>query len=36
VIDENDSDLEKQFDPRISIFHPISIADDFEKFRINV
>jgi hypothetical protein len=36
VIDESDSQKEKHFDPRISIFIPISIADDFEKFRINL
>jgi hypothetical protein len=36
MIDENDSQYEKQFDPRISIFLPILIADDFEKFRINL
>jgi hypothetical protein len=36
VIDESDPQSEKHFDPRISIFLPISIADDFEKFRINL
>jgi hypothetical protein len=36
VIDEGDSQNEKQFDPRISVFLPISISDDFEKFRINL
>jgi hypothetical protein len=35
VIDESDSQHEKHFDPRISIFLPISIPDDSEKFRIN-
>jgi hypothetical protein len=32
VIDESDLQDEKHFDPRISIFLPISIADDCEKF----
>jgi hypothetical protein len=32
VIDESDLPYEKQFDPRISIFFPISMTDDFEKF----
>jgi hypothetical protein len=36
VIDENDLQDEKQYDPRISTFLPISISDDFEKFRINL
>jgi hypothetical protein len=36
VIDESDLQNEKQFDPRISIFLPISIADDPEKFSINL
>jgi hypothetical protein len=36
VIDENDLQCEKQNDARISIFLPISIDDDFEKFRINL
>jgi hypothetical protein len=36
VIDESDSQHEKQFDPRISIFPPISIADDSQKFRISL
>jgi hypothetical protein len=36
VIDESDSQYEKHFDPRISIFLPISIADDSEKFLINL
>jgi hypothetical protein len=36
VIDESDVQYEKHFDPRISIFRPISIVDDFEKFRINL
>jgi hypothetical protein len=36
VIDETDSQSEKHFDPRISILLPISISDDFEKFRINL
>jgi hypothetical protein len=35
-IDESDWHDEKHFDPRISIFIPISIDDDFEKFRINL
>jgi hypothetical protein len=36
VIDESEKQYEKQFDPRISIFLPISISDDFEKLRINL
>jgi hypothetical protein len=36
VIDESDLQNEKQFDPTISIFLPMLIDDDFEKFRINV
>jgi hypothetical protein len=36
VIDESNSQDEKQCDPRISIFLPISITDDSEKFRINL
>jgi hypothetical protein len=36
VIDESDSQFEKHFDPRISTFLPISIANDFQKFRINL
>jgi hypothetical protein len=36
VIDESDLQFEKHFDPRISILLPISIADDFEKCRINL
>jgi hypothetical protein len=36
VIDESDSQYEKHFDPRISILLPISIADNVEKFRINL
>jgi hypothetical protein len=35
VMDESDWQDEKQFDPTISIFRPISITADFEKFRIN-
>jgi hypothetical protein len=31
VIDESDSQSEKHFDPRISIFPQISIRDDSEK-----
>jgi hypothetical protein len=36
VIDESDLQYEKHFDPRISIFIPISIADEFEKLLINL
>jgi hypothetical protein len=36
VIDENDSQNEKQDEPRISILLGISIVDDVEKFRINL
>jgi hypothetical protein len=36
VIDESDLQDEKHFDPRMAIVLPISIADDFEKFRINL
>jgi hypothetical protein len=36
LIDESDLHLEKLFDPRISIFPASSIADDFEKLRINL
>jgi hypothetical protein len=36
MIDESDIQFEKQFDPRISTFRPISIADDVEKLRINL
>jgi hypothetical protein len=36
VIDESDLQIEKQLDPRISIFRAISIPDDFEKYRINL
>jgi hypothetical protein len=36
LIAESDSKHEKHFDPRISRFIPISIDDDFEKFRINL
>jgi hypothetical protein len=36
VIDENEKQYEKQFDPTIAIWLPISIFDDFEKFRINL
>jgi hypothetical protein len=36
VIDESDWHEKKQYDPIISILHPISILDDFEKFRINL
>jgi hypothetical protein len=36
VIDESDVQDEKQDDPTISIVRPISIADDIEKFRINL
>jgi hypothetical protein len=36
VIDETKLQDEKQFDPRISICPAISIADEFEKFRINL
>jgi hypothetical protein len=36
VIDESNSQDEKQCEPRISIFRPISILFDFEKFRINL
>jgi hypothetical protein len=36
AIDESDLQNEKQFDPTILIFFPISIPDDFEKFRINL
>jgi hypothetical protein len=32
VIDESDLQFEKHSDPTISIFRPISIADDSEKF----
>jgi hypothetical protein len=32
VIDESDSQNEKQFFPNISMFLPISIADNAEKF----
>jgi hypothetical protein len=35
-IDESDLQFEKQFEPRISIFLPISISDNLEKFRINL
>jgi hypothetical protein len=35
VIDESDLQDEKHFDPRISTFLPISIADDIKIFRIN-
>jgi hypothetical protein len=36
VIDDSKEQHEKQFDPRISIFRPISMAYEFEKFRINL
>jgi hypothetical protein len=36
VIDESVSQYEKLLDPRISIFIPISIADDVAKFQINL
>jgi hypothetical protein len=36
VIDESDLHREKQFDPRIPTFRPISIYDDSEKSRINL
>jgi hypothetical protein len=36
AIDETDLQNEKHFDPRISILISISIADDSEKFRINL
>jgi hypothetical protein len=36
MIDETDLQYEQQYEPRISTFLPISIDDDFEKFRINL
>jgi hypothetical protein len=36
LIDESDLQDEKQFDPRISIFLPISIPDDINRFRIHL
>jgi hypothetical protein len=36
VIDESDLQREKHFDPRISIFLPISIFDDRETLKINL
>jgi hypothetical protein len=36
VIDETDVHDEKHLDPRISIFIPTSIAENVEKFRINL
>jgi hypothetical protein len=36
VIDESDLQYEKQLDPKISIFLPISIDDDPKTFRINL
>jgi hypothetical protein len=36
VIDESELQYEEQFEPGISIFIPISIIDDFEKFRMNL
>jgi hypothetical protein len=36
LVDESDSQNEKLFDPTISIFRPMSIDDDFQKFRINL
>jgi hypothetical protein len=36
VIDKSDLQFEKHPDPTISIFLPSSIADDSEKFLINL
>jgi hypothetical protein len=36
VIDESDLQDKKHFDPTISIFFPISIADDSERLQINL
>jgi hypothetical protein len=36
AIDESALQNEKEFDPTISIFIPISMTDDVQQFRINL